>query len=300
MNMLEEATTLLSRSQNSDGGWGSVAGKGSNTEATALAVLALRSLGGHDIATQKAGQWLAERQNSDGSWPLSSTTKGSSWSTALALIALSESADQRDRVVKAGNWVLEQEGSKPGILANLILALSFEKKIVHLNEDLIGWSWTPHSFSWVEPTSYFILALKKIKSHLPAKTVHERVEQGELMIYDRMCEGGGWNYGNAAVYDDRLWPYPDITAIALIALQDRRDRKENQLSLRALIDMAQNTGSGLALGWTLLCLSIYGQDGAELKKRLEQRFVKTQFLGETKALALSVLALGNGARYFRV
>ena len=35
--MLEEATTLLSRSQNSDGGWGSVAGKGSNTEATALA-----------------------------------------------------------------------------------------------------------------------------------------------------------------------------------------------------------------------------------------------------------------------
>ena len=36
--MLEEATTLLSRSQNSDGGWGSVAGKGSNTEATALAL----------------------------------------------------------------------------------------------------------------------------------------------------------------------------------------------------------------------------------------------------------------------
>ena len=298
--MLEQATTLLCRSQNSDGGWGSVAGKGSNTEATALAVLALRSLGGHDIATQKAGQWLAERQNSDGSWPLSGMTKGSSWSTALALIALSESVDQRDRIVKAGNWVLEQEGSKPGILANLILALSFEKKIVHLNEDLIGWSWTPHSFSWVEPTSYFILALKKIKSHLPAKTVHERVEQGELMIYDRMCEGGGWNYGNAAIYDDRLWPYPDITAIALIARQDRRDRKEHQLSLRALIDMAQNTGSGLALGWTLLCLSIYGQDGAELKKRLEQRFVKTQFLGETKALALSVLALGNGARYFRV
>jgi hypothetical protein len=56
----------------------------------------------------------------------------------------------------------------------------------------------------------------------------------------------------------------------------------------------------LALGWTLLCLSIYGQDGAELKKRLEQQFVKTQFLSETKALALSVLALGNGARYFRV
>ena len=72
------------------------------------------------------------------------------------------------------------------------------------------------------------------------------------------------------------------------------------LMIVLLLVMVQNTGSGLALGWTLLCLSIYGQDGAELKKRLEQQFVKTKFLGETKALALSVLALGNGARYFHM
>jgi Prenyltransferase and squalene oxidase repeat len=302
MAMLEEGTSLLLNSQNADGGWGAVAGRHSNTEATALALLALQS---NAVAVDgprihKAKQWLAERQNPDGSWPLNGATKGPSWSTALAMIALSESADHQDQVMKAGNWALEQEGSKPGILAKLIRALSFQKKVVHLNEDLIGWSWTPNTFSWVEPTSYFLLALKKIKSRLPSKTVQERVEQGELMIYDRMCEQGGWNYGNASVYGDGLWPYPDVTAIALIALQDRRERKENQLSLRVLVDLAQSTDSGLALGWSLICLSVYGQDGSALKKRLKERFAKTKFLGETKAVALGILAGGNGAWYFRI
>ncbi len=252
MGMIEEAASLLLNGQNPDGGWGAVAGKHSNTEATALAYLALqsRAVGGDGPAIRKAKQWLVERQNPDGSWPLSGATKGSSWSTALAMIALSDSTDQQERVIKAGNWALEQEGSKPGLLANLIRALSFQKKVVHLNQDLIGWSWTPNTFSWVEPTSYFLLALKKTKSRLPSKTVQERVEQGELMIYDRMCHQGGWNYGNAAVYGETLWPYPDVTAIALIALQDQRNRKENQLSLRALSEMVRNTDSGLALGWS--------------------------------------------------
>ena len=300
--MLEESVNLLSKSQNPDGGWGAVAGKHSNTEATALAMIALNSLtgSGDGSVVQKAKRWLIDNQNPDGSWPLSGATKGPSWCTALAIIALSEMTDQKDRFVKAGNWALEQEGSKPGILANLIRVLTFQRRAVHLNQDLIGWSWTPNTFSWVEPTSYFLLALKKIRNLLPAKTFHERIEQGELLIYDRMCDNGGWNYGNAAVYGEALWPYPDVTAIALIALQDRRDRKENQLSLPALIEMAQRTDSGLALGWSVICLSLYGQDDSALKQRLEQRFAKTKFLGETKAVALGILAAGNGARYFRV
>jgi hypothetical protein len=47
-------------------------------------------------------------------------------------------------------------------------------------------------------------------------------------------------------------------------------------------------------------LSVYGQEGAELKQRLVERFAKTKFLGETKAIALGILAMGNGARFFRV
>lgn len=300
--MSNEAVRLLSQSQNPDGGWGAVTEKRSNTESTALGLLALRSL--HDSrqnpAVKKAEQWLRKRQNADGSWPYSAGAKAASWSTALAILALHDSSVDAERLVRAGNWILAQEGSKPGILAKLILALSFQKKAVHLNDGLVGWSWTPESFSWVEPTSYCLLALKKIKSRLSAKAVKERVDQAELMIYDRMCEGGGWNYGNAAVYGDPLWPYPDITALALIALQDRREQNQNQVSLRVLAKTAEMTDSGLALGWSAICLALYGNDNSDLRKRLEQKFVKTKFLGETKPIALSLLATGDGFRLFRV
>jgi hypothetical protein len=182
----------------------------------------------------------------------------------------------------------------------MILFVSRQKRAVRLNQDLIGWPWTTGNFSWVEPTSYCMIALKKIRRELPANTVHSRLDQAELMIYDRMCDGGGWNYGNSEVYEEKLWAYPDTTAIALIATQDHRHRKENQASLRVLYDVARQADSGLALSLSILCFSLYDQDASDFKKMLAARFAKTQFLGETKVLALAVLALGDGARYFRV
>lgn len=300
--MLDQAAKLLRQTQNPDGGWGAIAGKQSNTESTALGLLAWRSLDDsrENSVLEKAEQWLANTQNPDGSWSYGAGSKAPSWSTALAVMALCDSSVEAERLVRAGNWILAQEGSKPGILAKLILALSFQKKAVHLNDDLVGWSWTPGSFSWVEPTSYCLIALKKIKSRLSVKTVQERVDQAELMIYDRMCEGGGWNYGNAAVYGDPLWPYPDITALALIALQDHKERNDNRVSLRALSKMAETTDSGLAIGWTTICLSVYGEDISELRKRLDQKFARTKFLGETKPVALAILASEDGARLLRV
>ena len=298
--MLELAANLLLSNQNHDGGWGAVAGRRSNTEATALAVLALRSAAADTAITDKAKNWLVTRQLADGSWPLNDSAKGPSWSTALAILALSGLAEERDRVVKAGNWVLEQAGGKPGLLARLIVILKGQKKVVRLNQDLIGWPWTTDNFSWIEPTSYYLMALKRVKQQLPAEKVQERIVQAELMIYDRMCDDGGWNYGNSEVYGEKLWPYPDTTALALIATQDRRERQENQRSLRLLNDLAVKADSGLALGWASICFTLYGKDNAALKESLAQRFTKTQFLGESKALALAILAVGDGARLFQV
>ncbi|HEX7295085.1 MAG TPA: hypothetical protein VF251_04975, partial [Pyrinomonadaceae bacterium] len=92
----------------------------------------------------------------------------------------------------------------------------------------------------------------------------------------------------------------DITALALIALQDHRERNENQVSLGVLEKAAETTNSGLALGWSSICLSLYGLDISELRKRLDERFARTKFLGETKPIALSILAAGEGWRMLRV
>jgi hypothetical protein len=84
--MSDEAIKLLSQSQNPDGGWGAVAGRQSNTESSALALMALRSIknsqDNRDL--RRAEEWLINSQNADGSWPYGAGAKAASWSTALA------------------------------------------------------------------------------------------------------------------------------------------------------------------------------------------------------------------------
>jgi hypothetical protein len=144
------------------------------------------------------------------------------------------------------------------------------------------------------------MALKKLKQSLVGTNFEERIRQGEMLIYDRMCENGGWNYGNSKVLGEALWPYPDVTAVALIALQDRAASEANQTSLRALDNMLQEAASGTALGWGILCLKLYNREVREWKKLLVKNFERTRFLGETKAVALALLAFGNGASLFHV
>lgn len=300
--MLDRIITELLQNQNPNGGWGAVRGKRSNTETTSLAVMALQALAGEAASdNRKRGiDWLVRQQNQNHSWPLNETVKAGSWTTALAITALGDSADHSERVRAAARWLVEQEGSKPGILAEIVLWATGKSGVNKLNKDLIGWSWVPSSFSWVEPTSYALIALKKQRAGLVGTNVDERIRQADAMIYDRMCTGGGWNYGNSKVLDYALWPYPDITALALIAMQDHAREKANQESLQILSKIAHETGSGFALCWAAICLNLYGRDNSELLKPIDKRFTATAFLGETKTLALAVIALGAKANPFRI
>jgi Squalene-hopene cyclase N-terminal domain len=300
--MINAAIDLLLGAQNEDGGWGAVKGKRSNTESTSFVLMALKSLEGNpfDRGTTAGLKWLLQRQKDDGSWSLSDASKQSSWTTPIAALALLSFQDQREHALRAAKWILTQEGRKPGWVATLLFRLSLLKKITELDPYLSGWSWTAGAFSWVEPTSYSLMTLKKLKRSLDGTNCEERIRQGEMLIYDRMCENGGWNYGNSRVLGEALWPYPDVTAVALIALQDQAMSETNQKSLRALDAMLREAGSGTALGWGILCLTLYKQDVQEWKKILVKNFEKTRFLGETKAVALALLAVGNGASLFRV
>jgi hypothetical protein len=300
--MIEAALDLLLSAQNGDGGWGAVKGKRSNTESTSFALMALKSLEGKPFDRQTAAglKWSLQHQRDDGSWSLNDASKQSSWTTPIAVLALLSFQDQRQHALRAAKWILTQEGGKPGWVASLLVRLSLVKKMTELDPYLSGWSWTAGAFSWVEPTSYSLMALKKLKRSLDRTNCEERIRQGEMLIYDRMCENGGWNYGNSRVLGEALWPYPDVTAVALIALQDRAASEANQTSLRALDAMMREAASGTALGWGILCLTLYNQDVGEWKKILVKNFEKTRFLGETKAVALALLAFSNGASLFRV
>ena len=300
--MIDAAIDLLLEAQNEDGGWGSFKGKRSNTESTSFALMALKLLEGKrfDQQTTAGLKWLLQHQKDDGSWSLNDASTQSSWTTPIAVLALLSFQDQRQHALKAAKWILTQEGRKPGWVASLLVQLSLVKKMTELDPYLSGWSWTAGAFSWVEPTSYSLMAVKKLKRSLAGTNCEERIRQGEMLIYDRMCENGGWNYGNSRVLGEALWPYPDVTAVALIALQDRARSAANQASLRALDSMMREAASGTALGWGILCLTLYNQNVGEWKRILVKNFEKTRFLGETRAVALALLAFGNGASLFRI
>jgi Squalene-hopene cyclase C-terminal domain len=300
--MMDAAINLLLGVQNGDGGWGAIKGKRSNTESTAFALMALKSFEGKlfDLQVTAGVNWLLQHQKDDGSWPLNDVSKQSSWTTPIVVLALLPFQNQREHALRAAKWILTQEGRKPGWVASLLVRLSLVPKTVELDPYLSGWPWTAGAFSWIEPTSYSLMALKKLERSLVGTNCEERIRQGEMLIYDRMCENGGWNYGNSRVLGEALWPYPDVTAVALIALQDRGRSEANKTSLRALDVMMREAPSGTALSWGILCLTLYNQEVGDWKKILVKNFEKTRFLGETKAVALALLALGNGASLLRV
>jgi hypothetical protein len=122
---------------------------------------------------------------------------------------------------------------------------------------LQGWSWTEGTFSWVEPTAWSVLVLKQRLTYGPYPDAAERIRVGEQMLKDRECQGGGWNYGNSAVYSQDLQPYVPTTALSLLALQDRRNEGVVTRGLRRLQEDMLGERSAVALSLAIICLRVH-------------------------------------------
>ena len=288
----------LSSGQNRDGGWGAVGGRESNTEATALATLALGRVGRPAHAGVERGMtWLRQHQNPDGSWPLTASIPAGSWTTALAVMCLVNHGDTGG-VPRAVEWLLAHRGRRMGFFASLLYRVIPDRMPVRLDPNLRGWAWTANEFSWVEPTAYALIALKKLAYH--GKRAGDRaIREAEEMLYDRACPGGGWNYGNSVVYGEAVAPFLETTAVALIALQDRRTHEATRAGLAMMKRLLADASSGLGLSWSSLCLDLHGDDASAPLRHLGDVHAKTGFLGETKSVALALLAATGGAEALR-
>ena len=304
-----EILTRLAQAQRPDGGWGAVPGVHSNTEATALGILALARwpdrIGPESLSVGRA--WLAEKQNRDGGWPVSEAVPESSWMTSLAVLALflsrPEGSSRPERaVLRGGLWLLAERGRGEHWLVRLLNRVRPERvegePFVVLDFNLIGWPWTTDTFSWVEPTSHAMLALKTLRPFLRARSLDARLVEGRRMIFDRMCLGGGWNYGNSRVLGEELWPYPDTTALALIALHDEPSDTRIRESLASLNRMLEAIDSFLALALSILALRLHGRDVSELQNRLARKIESAGAPADTRSLALSALAMADGVAPF--
>jgi Prenyltransferase and squalene oxidase repeat len=287
-------TAALLAAQDPDGGWGAEPGRHSNTEATALAVLALAKTSNPSeaLALRRGLDWLVGHQRPDGGWPLGVGHDQSTWPTPLAVLALLGRPQLRERATGGLRWLVGHGGIDPGWLIRALHRLWPAALPVRMDPTLKGWSWNPEAFSWVEPTAYALLALKKGRAVLSGPHVDARIREGESMLFDRVCEGGGWNYGNTNVYGVSVPPYPEVTAIALVGLQDRRDTPAHWASSEAMRRMLVEVDSGFALSWTIAYLAVHGQDAAAERGRLAASYARTGFLGSTRTLALALIASG--------
>jgi squalene cyclase len=284
--------------QNPDGGWGASAGRQSTTEATAFATLALRRHAHAGPGAERGLGWLRAQQNADGSWGVSAAVPEGSWTTALAMLTLADHQTAAPEIQRGAEWLLSHRGRRLGLLASLLYRVMPGRMPVRLDPSLRGWAWTANEFSWVEPTSYALIALKTM-----ARTrddVGAVVREAEAMLYDRACPGGGWNYGNSTVYGEALTPFLETTAVALIALHDRREDEPVRAGYAALHRMLREARSGLALSWAILCLRLRSENVGPLRARLAETHASRGFLGETRSIALALLAGAEGPPAFAV
>lgn len=185
-----EAATILRARQNPDGGFGPIAGAGSETESTAIATLAL--------SNDDAAEWLAARQDGNGGF-VDVVGDVASDRTAIAALAL-PAGSARERALNHLESIYASGGT--------------DNDVVPHDTSVRGWPWTQDALGWTEPTAWGLLALRR---HRPSAT--DRIDDAVELLRDRECVGGGWNYGNRVAFGVELPPYVQTTAVAVVALR---------------------------------------------------------------------------------
>ena len=282
----------LTRRQLPSGGWAtSTTSKQVALEPSCLAALALQLRSERAYRVQ---DFLLRVQNPNGSWPafLGDDPDGG-WVTSLALIALRDYVPGIPARLRGFHWLLKFAGKE----SNWFWKRKFRTtdRHVRFNPEKYGWPWFPDTVSWVVPTSFAVLALNQLActfgelAHIPA-----RLNLGVEMLIDRTCPSGGWNAGNGVVYGAELAPHVDDTAVALLALSERKQHPIIQSGVLWLEGTIQDLRSPWSMAWAVLALAAHGKPIESLLTCLTG-LPGLSDLADTSTLAVVALALDSHA-----
>jgi len=173
-------------------------------EATAWAILAMKSWGENKKILESACRHLSKKQSADGRLAAVDGHPEAYWPTSLALLSWLTVEGFEIEIHRAIQFLLANSGT-----------VSFEQDSAMVIHDLSikGWSWTENTYSWIEPTTMGVLALKA-----SGYGNHNRAFEAIRLILNRQLPNGGWNYGNTMVFGKQLMPIPEYTGKALCAL----------------------------------------------------------------------------------
>jgi uncharacterized protein (DUF362 family) len=292
VDVLRESEAFLVRVQNADGGWGYAEGLPSQPEPTSLAILALAKQPQHRDQCLKACQFLSSLQDSRGAIRPPQAFEKSYWPTGLAIIALHHLQPESPVIKKALGWLFSQRTVTRTM--NDDIARDFE-----IDTSLVGWSWTEDTFSWVDPTSWVVLALRHT-----GYADHPRTLEGLKLLLDRAYPEGGANCGNRRIYGSRTEPVPANTCSLLLAHSGLADDEKLAASRRYLRESITRHADLENLCWTRLALDAWTSETATsealpiLDARIaelfeEQTHKNRVFRRSTVRQALALLALST-------
>jgi hypothetical protein len=203
MPWLEKALVRLASAD----GWPYHNGGPAAAEPTALAALALTAHG-RDAAAERAIAWLTRAQAADGTVGVTEEQNSPCWPTALAVLAWlaweesHQATRHRGCIQRAIQWTLAARGDT-----------SPRSPLIGHDTTLTGWPWVIGTHSWLEPTAWFVLALKAA-----GLGEHPRTREAVRLLVDRLLPSGGCNYGNTVVMGQELLPHVQPTGLVLLAL----------------------------------------------------------------------------------
>ena len=286
---------FLLTNQNPDGGWGFHPASPSAVEATAWALLALISsppASSNVEARSRASDWLLKAQLPDGSWPAFPGHPQGCWVTSLASMALHLQGGAQSAVERGRDWVLNAwpaEHSRWWRIKQAILP----NRAARQNSALSGWSWTPGTASWVEPTAHALLFLRTLPPAMLPPSAAKRRQLAEAMLFDRMCPAGGWNSGNPLVYGVGGVPRTGPTAWALMALRDCADRAEVPMSLDVLVKSYPEIKAAGSLALAHRSLVVHGRQSAPFPRAISDLYPYNHFFENTLTMAWIILAMNE-------
>ncbi len=270
-----------------DGGWPYAPGQPAHLEPTCLALLALAGDPEHEPACKAALAWVESCAVGDGTYRLARGRREAVWATALVLFTRA---------------ALGEDAAKLTPLAQALLALrgrtietGRDDDINDIDGSIPGWPWGENNFSWVEPTSWAILALRRI-----GQGASPRVADGQKLLLDRTLGPGGLNYGNRRIFGVTLEPIPTPTSLGSLALQGVKDERASR-SLDYLEKASADGRDVDHLAWAILALdACRGGDLAALRQRLldavEARTKVPYIRPSSVHSALACLALATPGR----
>jgi uncharacterized protein (DUF362 family) len=244
-----------------EGGWGYAPGQGAHLEPTCHALLALSAEAPRFQAVLDAGKaWLARCAFGDGTYRLERGRPEAVWPTALVLFVQASLEYPADEIRRTAAALLGRRGRQA--------VDGGGDEVNDIDLKLVGWPWAENTFSWVEPTAWACLALRRA-----GQCEHPRVREGEKLLLDRALEQGGVNYGNRRIFGVSLEAIPGPTALMLLALQGRQADPRVAAAVEFLRRQA-DAGEDLEhLCWARLALDAYADHPgvADSLPRLEAR-----------------------------